>query len=165
MKKIIKKIKEVWRSIFVGAKKLDDLIESVGTDTEEGSVESEFENEYYKFIWGLKSAIYITDGEPSLYTQNDIEILYNKSTRKYCIDIETAYWFDGKMGEIEYLCKLLCAFTEYMKSQGHSVDEPYIFWMSQPTSDMSASSMPELYTNFKIFVHGFQSLYATGKEE
>lgn len=128
-------------------------------------VKNEFDNGYYKFVWGIKSSIDFSSAAPCLYSMNDIDICYDREKKEYVLGIETAYWFDDPTAEIEYLESLLAMFIEYMLKQGYNTDEKFIFWMCQPTTSLRAKTISELYTYFKIFVHGYKSVYANGKEQ
>ena len=122
------------------------------------------DNEYncgdLKFIWGIKSADDLTNSEPNFYTMNDIDITYNRKTGLYSLGIETSYLFDdGKRSEAAYLNGILKKFTEFMEERGYNISAPYVLWMSQPTINCFAESIPELYTQFRIFVEGYAAVY------
>lgn len=121
------------------------------------------ENEYdcgdYKFIWGVKSSIDMSSAPVCLHTMNDIDLIYSRAKKRYILSIETALWFDKKEDELAYLTSLLDAFTEYMKANNLSTDEPYKFWMSQPSILLEGETIPEVYTNFKIFVKGCECIH------
>ena len=126
--------------------------------------ESPYDCGNYKFIWGVKSNIDMC-GEPAcLHTMNDIDLIYSREKKRYILGIETAIWFDNKDDEIAHLTFLLEEFTQYMKSNNLPTNEPYRFWMSQPYLLFEGETIPELYTNFKIFVSGYKSVYDNGKE-
>ena len=125
---------------------------------------SKYDNGHYKFIWGVKSDIDYSGVAPSLYSMNDIDICFDRDNQEYVLGIETAYWFEDRNGEIKYLEHLLKLFTEYMTENGYNTDERFIFWMSTPTTSLKAKTIPELYTNFKIFISGYKSVYDNGKE-
>ena len=122
------------------------------------------DNEYncgnLKFIWGIKSYDDLTSMPANFYTMNDIDITYSRKSKLYSLGIETSYLFDnGKFGEAEYLNNLLQKFTEFMQENNYKTNEPYDLWMEMPDINMFAESIPELYTNFKIFVEGYKALY------
>ena len=112
-----------------------------------------------KFIWGIKSWDCLTSVDVCLYTMNDIDICYDRETKKYMLGIETAYMFKDKLAEVEYLDGLLSYFTKYMTDNNLSTEEPYCFFMSNICTSMTADTIEELYTNFRIFVEGYKSLY------
>ena len=113
-----------------------------------------------KFIWGIKSSDDLSSSPANLYTMNDIDIIYSRNTGLYSLGVETAYKFrDGKQGEATYLSDLLKAFTDFMVDNDYDVDAPYMLWMSQPNINCFAESIPELYTQFRIFVEGYKAAY------
>ena len=75
------------------------------------------------------------------------------------LGVETAYMFDNKLAEVEYLDRLLSYFTKYMVDNNLSTEEPHFLWMSSPYTSMEAKTIEELYTNFRIFVEGYKALY------
>lgn len=126
------------------------------------------DNEYncgdLKFIWGVKSPDDITSTSANIYTMNDIDVMYSRKSGLYMLSIETAYMFDdGKRGEVAYLCDLLDKFTEFMNKHNYSTNVNYALWMDVPHINMNAESIPELYTQFRIFVEGYKAVY--GGEE
>lgn len=130
---------------------------------EEGLSLEEVEKRY-DFIWGIKSLDCFTSSEANLFTMNDIDIIFNKEEKLYYLSIETAYMFRDQKAECKYLRDLLDAFTLFMKEKGYNTEEPYFFWMSSPFPEMKAESIPELYTNFRIVVEGYNALYGKGDE-
>lgn len=112
-----------------------------------------------KFIWGVKSWDCLSSADVCLYTMNDIDICYDRATRKYMLGVETAYMFKDKLEEVEYLDSLLSYFTKYMTDNNLSTEEPYFLWMGNPCTSMEAETIEELYTNFKLFVEGYKALY------
>jgi hypothetical protein len=66
----------------------------------------------YEFIYGIKSYYDFSPGnEANLYTMNDLDIVYNKKTKKYIIGIETIYSFsNGRKGEQEYIKETIIDF-------------------------------------------------------
>ena len=125
------------------------------------------DNEYncgeIKFIWGIKSYDWLVSGPATIYTMNDIDITYDRKTGLYLLGVETAYLFnEGKTGEVKYLDDLLNEFTKFMNESGYNTNEPYTFFMCDPRADCRAKTIPELYTQFRIFVEGYKAVY--GKE-
>lgn len=125
------------------------------------------DNEYncgeIKFIWGIKSYDCLASGPANIYTMNDIDITYSRKTGLYSLGVETDYLFDeGKTGEVKYLDELLNEFTKFMNESGYNTNEPYTFLMCDPRTDCHSETIPELYTQFKIFVEGYKAVY--GKE-
>lgn len=112
-----------------------------------------------KFIWGVKSWDDLCPADTCLYTMNDIDICYDRETKKYMLGVETAYMFKDKLAEVEYLEGLLSYFTKYMIDNNLSTEEPHFLWMSSPCTSMEAKTIAELYTNFRIFIEGYKALY------
>ena len=113
------------------------------------------ETDELKFIWGIKSWHDLTGKDASMWTMNDIDITYDKKSKEYMLGIETAYMFKSYAEECAYLRDCLDAFTKYMDDNGLSKNEPKMLYMSNPCTSMTADTIEELYTNFKIFVDGF----------
>jgi len=92
---------------------------------------------------------------------NDIDITYDRETKKYSLGIETAYMFKEprKKNECKYLKQILDAFTKFMDDNNYSKDYDVCLFMSNPSTDTSAESIEELYMNFKIFVKGYCKVY------
>ena len=126
------------------------------------------ETDDMKFIWGVKSWDDLTGQDACMYTMNDIDITYDKKKKEYMLGIETAYMFKSHAAECDYLQDCL----KYMDDNGLKKNEPYRLFMSNPCTSMTADTIEELYTNFKIFVDGFcnqdidmeASLIMDGKE-
>lgn len=119
-----------------------------------------------QFVWGIKSWDDLTSNEPNLYTLNDLDIIYNKDTKLYSLSIETVYQFkQGKVGEVNYLNDLLKKFTEYMEKNNYNTNELYFFQWEQPKITLEAKTIPELYTQFRIFVEGYNVVYGGVKDE
>lgn len=113
------------------------------------------ETDDMKFIWGVKSWDDLTGKDACMHTMNDIDITYDKKRQQYMLGIETAYVFKSHAAECDYLINCLSAFTKYMDDNGLKKNEPYRLFMSNPCTSMTADSIEELYTSFKIFVDGF----------
>lgn len=115
---------------------------------------------HYKFIWGVKSPDELSHEPASLYTMNDIDLVYSRAQKRYILDMETAYWFESKKQEFEYLTSLLEKFTQYMKENNIPTNEPYRMWMANPSLLLEGETIQEVYTNFKIFVEGYKTVHA-----
>lgn len=113
------------------------------------------ETDEIKFIWGIKSWDDLSGCDANLYTMNDIDITYDKQKKEYILGIETAYMFKTHTAECEYLRDCLKAFTKYMDDNGLQKNKPFVLFMSNCNTEMTAKSIEELYVNFKIFVDGF----------
>ena len=108
-----------------------------------------------EFIWGVSAC----EGEASLYQANDLEVIYNKKTKLYTLGLETAFLFNNKEAECNYLKDMLSKFTEYMTTNKLSTEYVYPFFFSNPFVSFSAYSMKELYFNFSVFVNGYCNFY------
>jgi len=75
------------------------------------------------------------------------------------IGIETAYLFHDKKDESDYLKQLLNAFAQYMNDNNLNKNDTYCFFMCNPSLETKANTIEDLYTNFRIFVEGFYSVY------
>ena len=113
------------------------------------------EDDDFKFIWGVKSWDDLSGSDCNMQTMNDIDIIYDKKKKVYLLGIETAFVFKDKDGECNYLRECLNAFTKYMDNNNLNKDEPFMLFMSNPCISTSASTIEELYTEFRIFVEGF----------
>lgn len=122
--------------------------------------DDEYNSGDLKFIWGVKSRDDLSKSSvANMYTLNDATIVYNRRDKTYSLLIETAYWFDTKIDEVNYLENLLAKFREFMITNRYDTNFPYRFWMSPATANMLADTIPELYTEFRIFVEGYKVLY------
>lgn len=117
--------------------------------------DSSLETDELKFIWGVKSWDDLSGHGACLYSMNDIDITYDKEKKIYMLGIETAYMFKSHAAECKYLQDCLRAFTKYMDDNGLKKNKPYMLFMSNPCTSMTADTIEELYVNFKIFVDGF----------
>lgn len=113
------------------------------------------ETDEYKFIWGIKSWDDLSGADACMYTMNDIELGYDKHEKKYYLSIETAYIFKNYKAECKYLQACLNAFTKYMDSNNLDTNKKPILFMSNLGAEMCASTIEELYANFKILVNGY----------
>jgi hypothetical protein len=148
--------------------KLEDKLNNIKTYFYNKKMKKKYpdydDNEYncgeLKHIWGVKSGDDLSGKNCNIYTMNDIEITYHRDIKKYSLGIETAYMFDEnrKQNECKYLKKLLNAFTKYMNDNGLSKDYDICLFMSQPSINLMADSIEELYANFKIYVEGYCKL-------
>lgn len=125
---------------------------------------SALENDKIKFIWGIKSADDFCTGEVSLFTMNDIAIIYDKKKKQYVLEIETAYDFETYEEECKYLQECLSVFTKYMEDNNLRTDCYFKLFFHDPKTTLSAETIEELYINFKIFVEGFCNLKTNKRE-
>lgn len=110
-----------------------------------------------KFIWGITSWDNLSGTDANLYTMNDIDIIYDRDTKKYGLSVETIYMFEGdrKQEECKYLVRLLGAFTKFMDDNGYDKNYDLCLCCVEPVINNKAYSIEELYINFKIFVEGY----------
>lgn len=118
---------------------------------------SDTETKDMKFIWGIKSWDDLSGHEANLFTMNDIDVTYDKKRKKYYLGLETAYTFEEKMFESDYLRDCLDAFTKYMNNNGLSTNKQFSLFFNDPCTTCEAESIEELYMNFKIFVDGYSN--------
>lgn len=157
---LFEKIDKISRQEFVKSKKEMKRCKKMYPDWED----NEFNCGPLKFIWGVLSEDNIRPCEPSFYSLNDIDICYNRDTKKYLLGIETIYLFETAEEEIEYLERLLKEFTKYTK-ETHRKYRKNDFGL-KPLSHgelFVADSIEELYFNFKLFVHGYKDLKRSRK--
>ena len=124
-------------------------------------VDDEYNLGSIKHIWGVKSYDDLSGHDVCLHTMNDIEIIYDRETKKYSLSIEAAFCFDDnrKENECKYLKELLDAFTGYMDDNNYSKDYDICLFMRGWDIKSKAESIEELYANFKIYVDGYCSFY------
>lgn len=128
------------------------------------------DNEYncgaLKFIWGVKSAHCLSSENANLHTINDIDIVYSRETKRYYLNIETSYLFEeGQVGQAEYaeyLDGLLNEFTKFMEKNKHDIGKPCTFFQTVPVIECVSDNIPDLYSQFRIFVEGFKAVYSWG---
>lgn len=112
-----------------------------------------------KHIWGIKSADDITNADTCFWTMNDMDITYDRETKKYLLGIETAYIFKDKESECAYLKELLNAFTIFMDENNYSKECDICLFMKSWGALDEKDSIEELYANFKIYVDGYCNFY------
>lgn len=114
-----------------------------------------------EFIWGVKSYDDLTGGEPSIYSMNDIDVIYTIEEKKYLISVETIYsWNEDWLGEKEkaYYKRLLSLFTEWMISKGYDTNKEISMAniLSYGYSmNTKFDTIEEGYAYFKFYVEGF----------
>lgn len=120
--------------------------------------ETEYDDGFSKFIWGIKAGDDICSESACLHTMNDIDLIYSREKQRYILGIETAYWFEDKADVVEYLQHLLKCFAKFMDEQGYDKNDRYRFWLSPSDLPFEGETIPELYTNFRIFVEGYKAV-------
>lgn len=139
---------------------LMSLIETKKYDKEYKKMETKYgdaslENDNSKFIWGVKSWDDLSGQNCNLFTMNDINIIYDKKKKVYILGVETAYIFETIESECAYLRSCLNAFTKFMKDNHYEITNRFNLFMGNPCIDISAETLEDLYTQFRIFVEGF----------
>lgn len=104
-------------------------------------------------------------GSPLRHTSNDIEVIYCPKTKRYHLKLDTSWWFETKEEELAFLKGLQFRFLDYLDQKNHPnpIDTNYIFWMSNPGELFIAESIEELYTNYSIFVAGYEAMFCQQK--
>lgn len=121
--------------------------------------DNEFNCGPLKFIWGVISHDDMTATVPSFYSMNDLDICYNRDTKKYLLGLETIYSFLDTGYELQYLEDLLAAFTKFMKDTKRKVTSADLTLLPFSMGELFiADSIEELYLNFKLFVRGYVDL-------
>ena len=112
-----------------------------------------------EFVWGIKSYDCLARCDANIHTMNDIEIDFDHKDNMYYLSIETAYMFQDKQAECEYLKGLLKCLEEYMDEHKVNKDTPDDLFIRNIGISMTAETIAELYWDFKLYVNGFCSLY------
>lgn len=150
---IIKQIyKYISNKIFEKAIKLEEeMFEKYG----------DCENESIKLIFGVKSYDDLCECDVNLYTMNDLDVIYDKQTKKYSISIEAIYQFDSIEGQVKYLNGLLEKFTKYMTDNNFDKNYKISFYdifYGGININCIANSIEECYARFKFIVEGFDKM-------
>ena len=115
-----------------------------------------------KYIWGVKSHDDLTLNNANFCTLNNLDIYYNRDTRKYLLNIDFIFNFTNKKDEnIKYLNNLLDEFKDYiLESNLFNVNfDPSFIYLYDNGELFIADSLTELYYKFKIFVKGYKQLW------
>ena len=122
--------------------------------------DNEFNCGPLKFIWGVKSWDDLTTQEANFFTLNDLDICYNRDTKKYLLGLETALQFKCVDEKITYLDNLMNKFENFMKDSENFQNsfDPYFLYLYNNGELFIADTLTELYYKFKIFVNGFKYL-------
>lgn len=105
-----------------------------------------------KFIWGINSKGVEVD---NFYELNDLQIVYNRDTKKYMLDLDTTVSKDT--GVVSHLEELLNIFTKYVADKIENIDplNLSLYWNGEL---FQADSITELYYKFKLFVKGYSNI-------
>lgn len=109
-----------------------------------------------EFIWGIKAADDLSDSPACLYSMNDIDLIYIKSSKMYELGIETIYYFDTVEDEKLYLEGLLDEFTKFMIKNGYETEEKPSM-LSLFSYGMKFVSIPQAYATFRKMVEIYNS--------
>ena len=150
---IIKQIyKYISNKIFEKAIKLEEeMFEKYG----------DCENESIKLIFGVKSYDDLCECDVNLYTMNNLEVIYDKQTKKYSISIDAIYQFNSIEGQVRYLNGLLEKFTKYMTDNNFDKNYKISFYdifYGNININCIANSIEECYARFKFIVEGFDRM-------
>lgn len=116
------------------------------------------ETEDIKLIFGIKSWDCLNSCDVNLYTMNDLDIIYDKNSKKYLVSIESCYQWDNKDDTIIYLQSLLLEFTQYMNDNQLNTNYQISFYNIFNGSiglDCTSDSIEECYSKFKFMVDGY----------
>ena len=123
------------------------------------------ETESIKLIFGVKSYDDLCECDVNLYTMNDLDVLYDKETKKYSVSVEAIYQFDSIEGQVRYLNQLLHEFTKYMTDNKLDTNYQISFYdifYGHMGIDCVAESIEECYAKFKFIVEGFDRMSRIG---
>jgi hypothetical protein len=101
----------------------------------------------------------------SLYTIDDICIIYNVETEMYHLVIETSYLMETEEAWCNYLLNCLELFTEFMNENGLDTGVPMQIFSNNIDIQMKAPSIELLYTNFMFYVNAFCSNWEEKNEK
>ena len=117
------------------------------------------ENESIKLIFAtLSGDEMVRRYGATLYTMNDLDVIYDKQSKTYGASVEAIYQWDDKSGIVRYLQSLLNQFTKYMTD--NNLDTSYkisfydIFY-GKIAMVCEADTIEELYAKFKFMVDGY----------
>lgn len=106
-----------------------------------------------KYVWGIKSTDDLTSHPACWNTLNDLDIYYNRETKKYFYQVECIYRFKTLKDEAEYLKGLLRQFGAWLDSNHYKLPSLHYHIYDEPIDQ--ADSLEELFIKFSIFVYGF----------
>lgn len=104
----------------------------------------------------------------TLYTMNDLDVIYDKETKKYSVDIEAIYQWDDKSGIAIYLQSLLNQFTKYMTDNNLKTNYKISFYdifYGKIAIECEADTIEECYAKFKFIVDGYCRMWEKESEE
>lgn len=109
-----------------------------------------------KYIWGIRDTGESADNFEQL---TDLDIYYNRDTKKYILALETIYIFPDDNSKIKYLDTLLKKFEQHVYHQlQEDAYSPKCLRTYNDGNLFQADSEIELFYKFKIFVIGYSNL-------
>ena len=112
-----------------------------------------------KFIWGVLSSDDLSGYPANFYTLNDLDITYNRDTKKYLLGLETIYKFNSTEDTVNYLLRLKKEFSLFIFGNDDvgTFDRTALF--NYNSGEMFiGDSILELYWKFCLFVNGFEDI-------
>ena len=106
-----------------------------------------------EIAWGVLSGDDLTGSEPSLCTNNDIALVYDKINDDYYVDVEI-YHFRERDDAKEYLQDLLKQFAAWIEQRGEDPNAPIPLHVISPATDRFDTPF-EAFLHFKALVIGF----------
>lgn len=156
-------------------KQIYDKIDDIRYDKQANELEDtlakygDCEDEKIKLIFGVISYDDLCgSSHANLYTMNDLEVCYDKNTKKYNVSVETAYMFMSEKDEMKYIKALLSQFTKYMNE--NRLDTNYqiglfVLFSGGFGIDCTSDSIEECYAKFKFMVEGYCRMWKKESEE
>jgi flagellin-specific chaperone FliS len=127
------------------------------------------EDEKIKLIFGtLSYDEMVRQYGATLYTMNDLDIIYDKESKKYSASVEAIYQWDDKSGIFKYLQSLLSQFTKYMIDNNLDTTYKIVFYdifYGNITIDCVADTIEECYAKFKFMVEGYCKMWDEKESE
>lgn len=127
-------------------------------------VDNEFNCGANKFIFGITSdannILETKNCVVSFNTLNDLQVYYNRDTKKYLLDIEVGY--NGlNEGDVDYLDRLLKEFKTFVQSQydlklQYLLETSLFTFLDDMSNYWSANDLITLYCKFYIFIQGYK---------
>lgn len=124
------------------------------------------ENESIRLIFGIKSYDDLSGRDANLYTMNDLDVIYDKETKKYSASVEAIYQWDNEEDISTYLQSLLSKFTQYMIDNNLDTNYKISFYdifYGNIGINCVADSIEECYSKFKFMVDGYCRMW-NGRE-
>lgn len=129
-------------------------------------VDNEYNCGSVKFIWGIVSSDEMCTSKANLYSMNDIDLCYDRDTKKYMVGIEIIYQFKNIDSEIHYYQRLLDVFTKYMIENNYrTAGSIYACANIKMYSQISGESIEDVYSIFKIYMLGYIKELTERKEK